>query len=297
MHIDLDVEPSRPAPDREAKRPQEPERRGHRREYDDREPRREFSDRVDGVVRDVAAFRTVALTDLITRQFDGHSYVTRHGIAEAERAGWIERRQAEGPKGGRFTVVVATPAGVDRAALLWERAGRSDQRGWSGAVKASDLQHECAVYRAANDAAARIEADGGHVVRVRVDAELKGTVAARAERARQAEGREAAEAERRRAATELALPIEDGKVLFPDAQIEYVTAAGRAGRCNVEMVSQHYASGTIRAKAAAGFQMYATAGQAADFVRRALSASGAGGGGSRRGGRRGGSREIEVFEI
>ena len=294
MHIDLDIEPSRPAPDREAERPQDPERRGHRREYDAREPRREFSDRVDGVVRDVAAFRTVALTDLIKQQFDGHSYVARHGIAEAERAGWIERRQAEGPKGGRFTVVVATPAGVDRAALLWERAGLTDQRGWSGAIKASDLGHECAVYRAACAAAERIEAEGGRVERVRVDAELKGRVAAHAERARQAEGREAAAAERRRAATELDLPIEQGKVLFPDAQIEYVNAAGRSGRCNVEVVSQHYASGTIRSKAAAGFQMYAASGRAADFVRRALASGGAGG---RRGGRRGGRLEIEVFEI
>ena len=196
MHIDLDVEPSRPAPDREEERPREPERRGHRREYDPREPRREFSDRVDGVVRDVAAFRAVAQADLINVQFDGHSYAGLKGIAEAERAGWIERHKAQGPKGGSFTVVVATPAGAARAAILWARAGREDQRGWSGAVKASDLGHECAVYRAACAAAERIEAAGGRVERVRVDAELKGRVAAHAERARQAEGREAAEAER-----------------------------------------------------------------------------------------------------
>ena len=297
MHLDLDIEPSRPTPDREPERPREPERRGHRREVDAREPRRAFTERVDGVVRDVAAFRAVAFTDLVTQQFDGHLYAARKGIAQAEREGWIERRPATGPKGGSFTVMVATPAGAHRATRLWARAGREDQRVLSGAVKASDLQHECAVYRAACDAAARIEAAGGRVARVRVDAELKGAVAARAERARQAEGREAAEAERRRAATELELPMEDGKVLFPDAQIEYVTAAGRAGRCSVEVASPHYASSTIRSKAAAGFQLYAASGRAAAFVRRALSVSSPGGGGSRRGGGRGGHREIEVFEI
>ena len=74
MQIDLDVEPSQRTPDQEAERPREPERRGHRREYDPREPRREFSDRVDGVVRDVAVFRAVAQADLISVQFDGHSY-------------------------------------------------------------------------------------------------------------------------------------------------------------------------------------------------------------------------------
>ena len=39
-------------------------------------------------------------------------------------------------------------------------------------------------------------------------------------------GRVEAAAERRRAAAELDLPMARGKVLFPDAQIEYVTAAG-----------------------------------------------------------------------
>ena len=136
--------------------------------------------------------------------------------------------------------------------------------GLGGALKASDLGHECAVYRAACAAAERIEAAGGRVERVRVDAELKGRVAAHAERARQAEGREEAAAERCRAAAELDLPIEQGKVLFPDVQIEYVNAAGRAGRCNVEVVSQHYASDTIRSKAATGFQMYVAGSRAAD---------------------------------
>ena len=143
-------------------------------------------------------------------------------------------------------------------------------------------------------AAERIEAAGGRVERVRIDAELKGRVAARAERARQAEGRAAAEAERCRAAAAFDLPIEHSKVLFPDAQIEYVNAAGRAGRCNVEVVPQHYAGDTIRSKASAGFQMYAAGSRAADFVRRALASGG--GDRGRRGGR-GARREIEVFEI
>ena len=78
-------------------------------------------------------------------------------------------------------------------------------------------------------------------------------------------------------------------MLFPDAQIEYVTAAGLAGRCHVEVASEHYGGGAIRAKAAAGFQMYAASGRAAAVVRRALAGA--------RGGRRGGSREYEVFEL
>ena len=116
MNIDRDIEPSPPAPDRDAGRDRDPARQGHRREHDAKHPRRDFSDRVDGVVRDVAAVRVVALVDLITHQFDGHPFAGRRGIGEAEQRGWIERQTALGPKGGHFTVVVATPAGAARRA-------------------------------------------------------------------------------------------------------------------------------------------------------------------------------------
>ena len=97
--------------ERRGERPGRRERSGHRREYDGREPQRTFEARVDGVVRGVGAFRAVALRDLVERQFDGHPYAARRGIGLAERRGWIEQRKARGPKGGEFTVVVATPGG------------------------------------------------------------------------------------------------------------------------------------------------------------------------------------------
>ena len=78
-----------------------------------------------------AAFRVVALVDLITQQFDGHPFAGRRGIGEAEQRGWIERQTAQGPKGGRFTVVVATPAGAARAAGLWATEGRAKSAGVS----------------------------------------------------------------------------------------------------------------------------------------------------------------------
>ena len=55
MNVDRDIEPSRPAPDRDASRDRDTECHGHRRASDAKHPRRDFSDRVDGVVRDVAA--------------------------------------------------------------------------------------------------------------------------------------------------------------------------------------------------------------------------------------------------
>ena len=226
MTIDRDIEPSRPAPDRDAGRDRDPDRHGHRRESDARHPRRDFSDRVDG------------WCGMSPRSGSGavgsdHAPIRRPSVRrpardrEAEQRGWIERQTAHGPKGGRFTVVVATPAGAARAAGLWATEGRASQRVFSGAVKTADMRHDVAVYRAACEAHARIEAAGGRVVRIRIDAELKGQVAGQAERARQVRGRVEAAAERRRAAAELDLPMARGQVLFPDAQIEYVDRGGR----------------------------------------------------------------------
>ena len=59
--IDRDIEPSRPDPDHNAGRDRNTARHGHRRKFDAKHPRRDFSDRVNGV----AAFRVVALSDLI----------------------------------------------------------------------------------------------------------------------------------------------------------------------------------------------------------------------------------------
>ncbi len=147
-----------------------------------------------------------SLLSIVTRAAIG----TLHAMAIGERMTRNNRAGSSrhGPKGGRFTVVVATPAGAARAAGLWATEGRASQRVFSGAVKSADMRHDVAVYRAACEARARIEAE--------------------------------AAAERQRSAAELDLPVARGKVLFPDAQIEYVNAAGLTSRCNVEVASEHY---------------------------------------------------------
>lgn len=268
------------------------ERSGHRREHDARRPRRSFTERVNGAIRDVGMFRAVALQDLVARQFDGHPFAAHKAVAQLERRGLVERRQAQGPQGGTYTVLVATRAGAAEAAALWREAGRQGQRTFSGAVKTAEIGHDVAVYRAASDAQARIDAAGGRVTRVRIDAELKGEIAARGERMRRTRDHKAAEEARARAAADLGVPVQDGRVLVPDAQVEYVDAGGRDGRCNVEVASEHYRGREIRAKATAGFVLYAASGRAARTVSRALAV---GGGQGRGGGGR--AQEYEVFEL
>ena len=88
-------------------------------------------------------------------------------------------------------------------------------------------------------------------------------------RPRAKRGKRAADAERHRAATELGLPIDArGRVLYPDAQIEYVDADGRTGRLNIEVASGICRGRSVRAKAAAGFAVYANGPAAARLLRR-----------------------------
>lgn len=285
----LEVVRSGSRDDRDRDPDRRPDRRGHRREYDPRAPRRSQQDRIDATVVDVAMFRTVAYRDISERHFDGHPYTTRRGVNVAIRAGLVEQQKAKGPKGEKtFTVLTATKEGAKAAARLaasrgWDQA----QRMWSERGREADIRHDVGVYRAVAAETRRLQECGYRIRRVRIDAELRSEVASRTERAR-SRGRDAEEA-KRAAAAELELPVQKGKVVYPDAQIEYRDADNRLGRANVEMATEHYRGGSLAGKAAAGFRVYATSGRAASAVRRMLSI---GGGGSRRGG-----RAYEVFEL
>jgi len=268
------------------------DRSGHRRKYDAREPRRSQQDRIEGLVVDVAVYRAVAYRDASERHFDAHPYTTRRGVNAAIREGLLEERKVDGPKGKTFTVLTATRQGAEVAGRVAERRGwDAGQRMWSVRGRAADLRHDAALYRAVQSESEKLRGCGYEVRRVRIDAELRSEVASRTERAR-SQGRDPEEASRR-AATELELPVQKGKVVYPDAQIEYRDADGRQGRTNVGLATEHYRAGSVQAKASAGFRMYATSGRAATAVRRMLSAGG-GGGRSSRGGR---AYEYELFDL
>ena len=133
---------------------------------------------------------------------------------------------------------------------------------------------------------------GASIQRVRIDAELKKQVARATETARAKEGKAAADAARHKAAQELELPIKEGRVVYPDAQIEYLDVEGRSGRVNVEIASEHYSSRTIAAKAQAGFQIHGNGGRANAAISRALGGAGRdGGGGDGSGGAARGGRD------
>ena len=257
-------------------RPAAPRRTdGHRREHDAREAqprdRRTRTIRDRDTIADVGMYRAVSYTDISEQHYDNHPYVTRRAVNRMVRDGLLEEHEAPGPQGNTFTVLTATARGRDAAHRAALDAGHvPEQQTWTGLVKPAELSHDTAVYRAALDERARIEADGGRVVRVRLDAELKSRVATATETARAAGGDRAAETAKAAAAQELGLPMKDGHVMYPDAQLDIEDSDGIGGRVNVEIASDHYHAAAIVAKAGAGFALHGSSPSASQNIGRAL---------------------------
>ena len=256
-------------------RVEQPARRtGHRHEHRARDPepsRRTIADRKRDALADVGMYRAVSYTDLSDQHFDGHPYATRRAVNRMVRQGLVEEHDATGPQGHSFRVLTATETGraeAHRAAL--DAGHQPEQHTWTGLVKPAELSHDTAVYRAALDERARIEAEGGRVVRVRLDAELKRLVARATETARAARGDRAADEAKAAAAQDVGLPLQDGHVLYPDAQLDIEDGDGVSGRVNVEIASDHYHAAAIVAKAGAGFAMHGSSPSAGHKIGRAL---------------------------
>ena len=248
-------------------------RDGHRREYAASRARGStisFEDRCAGALTDIGVFGAVSYRDLAEARFGGHPHTTRRAVNAWIRKGWVEEHRATGPKGNPFKVLSLTRDGVVEARKKAARRGMDPaQRIQTERMRPAEAGHDTAIYRAAWKERRRLAEEGANVKRVRLDAELKGAIARGSEAARLKHGRQAADAERHRLARELGLPVdEEGRVLYPDAQIEYTDADGRTGRVNIEAVSGNYREPAVRAKAAAGFALHANGPAAAGLLRR-----------------------------
>ena len=262
----------------------EQSRDGRRREQDPRGLQQSFEDRSDRALADVGIYRSVSYRDLSDAHFGGHPYATRRAVDRLIRAGCMREHRASGPNGGSFKVLTLTRAGASRARRLARQQGLDpDQHTWDGLVKRGELRHDAAIYRAARIEQARLAEQGALVRRVRIDAELKKRIARAGEAARARSGKAAADAARFEAAEELGLPVQDGRVLVPDAQLEYTDIDGRSGRVNIEIATDQYSAASIAQKAAAGFRMHGSGGRATARMARVLRGDpgrdGGGGGG------------------
>ena len=250
-------------------------RDGHRREHAASRDRGSisFRERCRGALADIGIYGAVSVRDLAEAHFGGHPYTTRRAVNAWTREGLAKESTAKGPKGRPFKVLTLTRKGA--AAIRDLAAGQGLDPGQhirsaARLLQHAQLAHDTAIYRACGRERQRLLEQGTAIRCVRLDNELKSAVARRSESARAKDGRRAADAKRHRAATELGLPVDaQGRVLYPDAQIEYTGPDGRSGRVNIEVASGHYRAASVRAKANAGFRLHAS-GAAGARVLRAL---------------------------
>ena len=262
-----------PRPAAPPSRNRERMRKGHRREYAASRARGStisFEDRCAGALTDIGVFGAVSYRDLAEARFGGHPHTTGRAVNDWIGKGWVEEHRAIGPKGNPFKILSLTREGIAEARRKAAKRGMDPaQRIRTERMRPAETGHDTAIYRACQKERQRLAEQGATVKRVRLDAELKSAVARASEAARLKHGRQAADDERHRIASDLGLPLDDrGKVLYPDAQIEYEDADGRTGRVNVEVASGNYREPALRAKAAAGFAMHANGPAAAGLLRK-----------------------------
>ena len=216
-------------------------REGHRREYTPSRNSESFERRTARAIAEVGMYRSVSFRDLAEAHFDGHPYTARRAVDRMVKGGLMREHKATGPKGGSYKVLTLTQAGASRARRCVQEQGRDkDQQTHAGLVKRGELSHDTAIYRAARIEQAKLTKQGAVLNRVRIDAEMKKQIARAGETARASGGKAAADAARFQAAEDMGLPVRDGEVLYPDAQLEYTDAEGRTGRVNIEIATEHY---------------------------------------------------------
>lgn len=261
--------------EREAPRARSRERDGLGPERE-REPERaplSFRERSERALVDVGVYGSVSLADLARVHFGGRA-------REARRAAdaWLGQRLVEESRGGgaegeELRLLTLSRRGLPFVRELARQRGVSpEQRIRSARPARTYAAHETAVYRACAEEGRRLLGEGARIRRVRLHAELAGAVSRRSALARARNGARAAQAERQREAAELGLPTDGpGRLIYPDAQIEYTDAAGRSGRVNVEIATEKYTGHAILQKADAGFRIHAS-GAAAERKLRSLGA-------------------------
>ena len=252
----------RPEPQRENNR-----RPDRARERDGRQRRRRavrrpltVRDRSERALVEVGIYRYVPFREIVDTHFRGIHRTARREVNSWMREGLARQSMATGTDGAPLELLSLTHKGASVARELAPEQGLDPGQKftYTRRLHRHHLAHDAAIYRACRRERERLIRKGARVRRVRLDTELQGKVLRRSHAARRELGQRGADVTRHRTAAELGLPTgTDGRVNYPDVQIEYVDADGRTGRLNIEVASDHYSEGRIRGKAAAGFRIHA----------------------------------------
>ncbi|HSL20481.1 MAG TPA: hypothetical protein VK886_03035 [Vicinamibacterales bacterium] len=205
----------------------------------------------------VGAFRVVSSRDL--RDHDGRPANPRSGdLRHLREQGLVETTRVPGY---RDQAVSLTKAGRNLLESHRDRDQDHHQTFYAGLARERELEHDLQLYRAYEQAEARLLERGAHIERVTLDHELKSDyqrwLHERDKDRDDYDGHpDRTPEEIRDWAHEHDLPYFDDQVHFPDARIEYQEPDGRWEREDIEVVTPHYRGAHGASVARSGFSCY-----------------------------------------
>lgn len=135
---------------------------------------------------------------------------------------------------------------------------REGEKIYSGKIRQREqVYHDSKLYSVFQKRAKEILERGGKNIRVYLDRELKEKLNREIQRLKNEE-RKTLEEAKKIASEKMSLPVVNGKVVLPDMQIEYETRDGETARANIEFATKDYRGDSIKEKATAGFDIYAS---------------------------------------
>jgi hypothetical protein len=215
-------------------------------------------------LRELGTFRSIDSEALAEIAYRSDRDRMEQDLRNLIRQSLITRRPIQGPERERMHVLTLTKAG--QWFLRKQNLMPKDRPIYHGLVKIKEARHDATLYRLYYKAVLKIENDGGKVRTVALDYELKKRI--NSELSRLGVDRHDGNAKIEIAQAH-GVRVVNGKVVVPDLQIEYDNAEGQLVRVNLELATKNYRAGHLRAKAQAGFTLYAPA-QDSDRLRRVL---------------------------
>jgi hypothetical protein len=201
---------------------------------------------------ELGKFRAVAREDLAEFAYGGKNDRMRLDLENLVRQGLVAIKSIPHHEMGSRQLLALTRNGY-RFLVQTEGAAKG-QSLYCGFAKPREAHHDADLYRLYQKAAAKLESDGGRILRVVLDYELKKYLCR--DLAKLGKERHSAEATQA-VAQKHGLQVVRGKIPVPDVRIEYQTRDGEQSRADLELATGHYRGQNLAEKARAGFALYA----------------------------------------
>ena len=217
-------------------------------------------EREEAVLHLLGVFRVAGRRAVVDSCCDGHPFVANRLLGGLERRGLVRKRKVARGKRG-YQVYTLTGAGQDHLARLRlqldsDSSAAGAQRYWSDTGDVRQLRHDQHVYDAVGTDVQDVLGRGGRVVRVRLESEIRGRLAAAGAMGQRAGGREQMMKARLAEARALGLRVAGDTAPLPDALVELEEADGRRIVRAVEVTTSQYSAAQLRIKREASFRLY-----------------------------------------